>query len=538
VTTGSAIDLARCTAVFREWLHMPDAGALHVTLATVAANRAPGDPVWTLLVGPPGGGKTEILKTVSRLPDVHLASTMTEAALLSGTPKRDQAPTATGGLLREIGDAGIIVLKDFGSVLSMHRDPRAAVLAALREIYDGSWTRRLGTDGGKTLSWSGKVGLIAGVTPAIDGHHAVMGSMGERFVLFRLPPTDGDAQARQALGHVGREGTMRQALTTAAQRVLSSVEPGLLTAAPDERTQDRLISISTLAVRCRSAVERDGYTREVLNIPEPEAPARLALVLLRLWNGLLAIGVDDREAWSLVTKCALDSMPAVRRLVVEDLMRRSAPTGLAEIAERINYPPTTTRRALEDLGAHGIAARQAPGHGAPDSWMASDWARSRWPSVPEKSAEASSEHETPGATVPFSLPLRTDDDISGTPPSDPTLKRAPSAGNVDRKDDGVTRQTGRYLPDHDVQSPREATSPEAVTPASTGTTWIGGAGAMGSVGGTASGPTMSGGAAPVTSVNVTVAPNSCPICGHGRVEARPGRFVCTYWPGHLSGAVS
>jgi hypothetical protein len=516
---------------------MPDAGALHVTLATVAANRAPGDPVWLLLVGPPGGGKTEILKTVSRLSDVHLASTITEAALLSGTPKRDQAPTATGGLLREIGDAGIIVLKDFGSVLSMHRDPRATTLAALREIYDGSWTRRLGTDGGKTLSWSGKVGLIAGVTPAIDGHHAVMGSMGERFVLFRLPPTNGDAQARQALGHVGREEAMRQALTTASQRLLSSVEPSLLTVAPDERTQDRLISISTLAVRCRSAVERDGYTREVLNIPEPEAPARLALVLLRLWNGLLAIGVGDREAWSLVTKCALDSMPAIRRLVVEDLMRRSTAT-LAEIAERINYPPTTTRRALEDLTAHGIAQRQAPGHGAADSWVASEWARGRWPCVPEKSEEARSEHETTSATGPFSLPLRIDDDKSGTPPSDPTLKRAPSAGKVGREDDGVSRQTGRYLPDHDVQSPREASSPEAVTPASTGPTWIGGTGAMGSVGGTASGPTMSGGAAPVTSVSVTVAPNSCPICGHGRVEARPGRFVCTYWPGHLSGAVS
>ena len=30
--------------------------------------------------------------------------------------------------------------QDFGSVLSMHREARAAVLAALREVYDGSWT--------------------------------------------------------------------------------------------------------------------------------------------------------------------------------------------------------------------------------------------------------------------------------------------------------------------------------------------------------------------------------------------------------------
>jgi hypothetical protein len=68
---------------------------------------------------------------------VHPAVTITEAALLSGTPKKEMASGAKGGLLREIGPAGIIVAKDFGSVLSMHRGARSTVLAALREVYDG-----------------------------------------------------------------------------------------------------------------------------------------------------------------------------------------------------------------------------------------------------------------------------------------------------------------------------------------------------------------------------------------------------------------
>ncbi|MEP7105871.1 MAG: ArsR family transcriptional regulator, partial [Chloroflexota bacterium] len=148
----SALD--DCVATFREWLHLPDAGALYVILATVAVNEAEGDPVWLLVVAPPGGGKTEILNPLAHLPNVYPAGTLTEAALLSGTPKRDKASEAKGGLLREIGEFGIILHKDFGSVLSMHRDARASVLAALREIYDGSWTRHVGTDGGRTLSWS------------------------------------------------------------------------------------------------------------------------------------------------------------------------------------------------------------------------------------------------------------------------------------------------------------------------------------------------------------------------------------------------
>ena len=95
-------------------------------------------------------------------------------------------------------------------MLSMGHDARAATLAALREVYDGSWTRLLGTGGGKVLKWEGKVGLLAGCTPTIDRHHAVMAAMGERFVLYRLPAVDPAKQARAALEHAGREREMRE----------------------------------------------------------------------------------------------------------------------------------------------------------------------------------------------------------------------------------------------------------------------------------------------------------------------------------------
>ncbi len=103
----------------------------------------------------------------------------------------------------------------------MNRDARAAVLAALREVYDGSWTRHVGTDGGRTLSWSGRVGLVAGVTPTIDRHHAVMGAMGERFILFRLPEVDSDEQAKRALSHAGRESKMRTELAAVVARLFA-----------------------------------------------------------------------------------------------------------------------------------------------------------------------------------------------------------------------------------------------------------------------------------------------------------------------------
>src|SRR5262245_46817312 len=255
------MNLEEARAVFRGWLHLPDSGALDFVLGVVAANRLRGDPVRGLLIAPPGGGKTEIPTAIAGLDDTHPAGTLTEASLLSGTPKREKASDAKGGLLREIGARGVIVCKDFGSVLSMNRDARAAVLAALREIYDGSWTRHVGTDGGRKLHWTGKIGLVGGCTPTIDRHHAVMGAMGERFVLYRLPSVDEDEQARRALAHAGRERAMRQQLAEATARLFAARAE-----TPRDRTEQEtkgLVALATLVVKARSAVERDGFSREI-----------------------------------------------------------------------------------------------------------------------------------------------------------------------------------------------------------------------------------------------------------------------------------
>lgn len=136
---SAAHTLAEVLGAFHQWLHLEDVGALYALLGAVAANRLEGDPSWLMLVGASSGGKTELLNALTGLPNTHMAATLTESALLSGTAKKDRAAGAKGGLLRVIGDQGTLILKDFTSVLSMSRDPRAAVLAALREIYDGSW---------------------------------------------------------------------------------------------------------------------------------------------------------------------------------------------------------------------------------------------------------------------------------------------------------------------------------------------------------------------------------------------------------------
>lgn len=357
---------------FEKWLYLPDRYPLLATLGAVAANLLPGDPVWLLLIGPPGSGKTEILQSLTRLSAVHSTATFTPASLLSGTSKRERADTASGGLLREVGQRGLIVCKDFGSVLSMHRDARAETLAAMREMYDGSWTRRVGTDGGQALHWTGKVGFLGGATQTIDRHHAVMASMGERFLLVRLPSLDPEKQARRALSHSARSKEMREELSKA---VAALFEHGIGEPFPlDETFREHLIALAMLVVKCRSAVERDGYKREVELVPDAEAPTRLIVVLDRLRAGLEAIGIDRTKVWSVVRDAALDSIPSLRRRVVEHLADLEGQADTSEIAKALRYPTQTTRRALEDLHAHRILDRVKHGQGRSDEWSLSAWA--------------------------------------------------------------------------------------------------------------------------------------------------------------------
>jgi hypothetical protein len=371
------IKLATLITTYRKWLHLPDPGPVYFILGSVAANLMQGDPVWSMLIGAPGSGKTELLQPLSSLANVHFAGTITEPALLSGTAARDRAKDAKGGLLAQIGKFGILICKDFTSVLSMHRDSRAALLAALRETFDGNWTRHVGVDGGRTLHWSGKLALIAACTPIIDSHHAVMAAMGERFILYRLPPVDESEQARRALSHCGCEAAMRSELTRAAATLFSEMEHLDGHLGVEKEDQARLIALTTFAVRCRSAVERDGHSREIELIPDPEAPSRLTLVLARLGAGMAAIGVERNEIWRVVSKVALDCMPALRRRLVEILYRETSEIDTTAASVAIKYPTTTTRRALEDLAAHGVIDRNPQGQGKADMWALSEWTRAK-----------------------------------------------------------------------------------------------------------------------------------------------------------------
>jgi hypothetical protein len=332
---------------------LPDDGATKVALATIVANYAIGDPVWTLEVGAPGSGKSEGVNAVQDAPDVRRLSSLTPQTLLSGyEPKRKGAPEAS--LLLKVGGFGILAFKDLTTVLTMHHEARSQIVGQLREVYDGATQKAFGN--GREVSWEGKLGLLAGVTPVIDEQHSFLALMGERFVLYRLPEASREEVARHALAVRNVADKLREEIRAECASFLARFRGVQELDIPDGFVEP-LVRLSDIVTRARTGVARDYRTRELLYLPTPEAPPRLAKQLAQLAAGLLAIGVDEHETLRLIRKIGWDCVPAVRTTVMAALAGAEGGVPNAELQELTSLPRTTAERVAEDLALLGLVKR-------------------------------------------------------------------------------------------------------------------------------------------------------------------------------------
>ena len=323
---------------------------LDVVLAVALTGLAlDGDPCWLQVVGGAGVGKTEVTSALSDAGCTVVSTISGEAALLSGTSAKSKAKNATGGLLRQLGARGTLVIKDFTTILSLHREKRAEIMAALREVYDGNWSRNLGVDGGQTLTWSGRLTVISCVTGVYDDHHAVIAAMGDRFLLLRLDSDDKRMRrhaTRRAIANVGGEDVMRAKLGQAVAGFLANVRvPEDL--APDDTTADRIVALADLVSRARSQVSRD-FKGDPEYAHSAEMPTRIAKQLTQLWRGAQACGLTDAESLAAVQRVAADSIPPDRRQAIEAVSRGNGPT-TTEIARVTGMSRRKADRVLQEL---------------------------------------------------------------------------------------------------------------------------------------------------------------------------------------------
>lgn len=339
--------LAKAHRVFRRWLGDDyDTDALNAVLATAAVERLDTDPLWLLLISGSGNAKTETVQALSATGAIITSTISSCGALLSASPKRERAKDATGGLLRKLEPSGLMIVKDVTSILSMSGEARAEVLGALREVYDGRWSRNVGTDGGQTLEWAGRIAVVGAVTTAWDRAHTAIAAMGDRFVLIRMDSTRGrQAAGRKAIGNTGAEVTMRAELAAAVTAVIDAMTTEAIDVTAAET--DVLLAAADLVTLARTAVEYD-YRGDVIDAHAPEMPTRFAKQLAQIVRGGVAIGMDRADALKLAIRCARDSMPPLRLAILDDVAAHPH-SCTADVRRRLSKPRATVDRQLQAL---------------------------------------------------------------------------------------------------------------------------------------------------------------------------------------------
>lgn len=379
-------------------MYLPDPQSLYVTMGTMAGNMLTGNPTWLMLVGSSGSGKTMLLKSLRGLPRIRpVASIKGEAALLSGVKAKDRADDATGGILREIGDNGCLIFMDFTSVLSKSREAVTELLGVLRELYDGTWVRDIGGEGGRSLTHTGRVSVIAGVTNAIDRHYEVNSEMGQRCLYYRIPSTDGYQESLSAVNAVDPDGREleRQNTVTAMFHALD-----LSFAKPTRRRElsmreaHRVVSLAQLGAKLRSGVPRDWRDRTVVDVPSDEVATRMAQQMTQLYLGMEMLGVNEQESWAAIEKVTYDSMPLLRRLVLKEIEDGIGKP--AEVARRVRVAESAARRAIEDLELLGVVEQHKSKHAAATAvgkWALTAWAVEKMAAGKTEVTEAEDETE-------------------------------------------------------------------------------------------------------------------------------------------------
>ena len=364
------LTLTAAKSTFARWLHFDkgEDALLDVILGAVVANRFQGDPVWLFIVGPPGGSKTETLRSLSNWPEIYTLSTLTASTLISGLVSRDGSDPS---LLPKL-DGKVLVIKDFTAILDMHREARQQILGDLRDAYDGEMGKAFGSEAG-TRRYKSKFGLIGAVTPAIDRYTSVGQQLGERFLKFRLAEGGARDRVSRALQNSGREADMRRDLAEAAEGVLFACD------IRDERqitipadVSELIIDLADVLARLRSVVSRDGYTKAITYVPVPEIGTRLAKQFGKLARGVAVVrskDIVDADEFGLLCRIARDTMPSNRKLIIHTLYRLFPEGGLSckDVADEMGMPVKTVRYALEDLLLLKIVTRSGDSN-LPDLW--------------------------------------------------------------------------------------------------------------------------------------------------------------------------
>lgn len=362
---------------------MVDDGIVALLCASVIANRMKLDPVWLMLIAASSGGKSELLNGLMGLKFVYPVSDLTVNSMASGFKGKPGEETS----LLWKANYGILLFKDFTSILSKDKEAKKAIMAQFREIYDGRYDKTTGN--GKNINWRGKIGAIAGATEMVYESLADMSAMGDRFIMYSMiqPPRLEVAKRmfQNNTDMTEKRQHIQNCFTAYITYVLENQSPEKVDLG--EELQDEIIRVADFGTRARSAVLTDFKTGMVDFVPSPEMPMRVIAQLSNIATAFMimkrarpdfamerAENKDKLEPKfrNVLYKIAMDSIPKKRRMALQALASYSDGVSSGGLAALLNYPTETVRKWFFALNGLEICERLKSGGRNGDQWVMRD----------------------------------------------------------------------------------------------------------------------------------------------------------------------
>ena len=359
-TPSTPPNIEKLRADLARWLSIPpeDGDVVDFTLGVYKSHDIPGDPLWGIIIDASGAGKTELLRAFRNRPDAYFLSNLTENTLVSGY-RDPKSPDKDPSILPELNEK-VLVIKDLAPLLGMRAEARSAVIASLRDAYDGFTDQGRGNLG--RISYEARFTLLAASTLAIERTDTVEQELGERFIKFRARSTDSKDKVRKAISNIGVDSSMRREIEGAVSSYLNDLPTASGASIPPE-LREPLIELAIFTAKARSHVARDR-NGVIQYLPRPEVGTRLGKELGKLLLALAIIRGKERPDWTdfgTVVRVAEDCIPPNRMAVLRALRFSDQTTSASDVERETGLPHSTAFRTLEDLEVLGLVGSSAIG---------------------------------------------------------------------------------------------------------------------------------------------------------------------------------
>lgn len=338
--------------VFNHYYYKLDLEALRIALSIyVAHTHLKEPPVWSFLVGPSSTGKSEIIRAVSCLPSTHAVDTIRRNSLLSGFGEKN-------GLLHSLHKRqGMLLMSDFSTFLHSHPTDRLEVQGQLRTLFDGYLSRPVGNKK-ESITWRGKVSILAACTPALERYWGLTTDLGERFLYVQMKYPQGKEEESKAMDmaikQLGKEVDMRNDITEVIRDYVDVDSLEHLAVDSISKTNK---AIARMISKVRQFVAREalGYGGKMVisGVDKPEMSGRLAKSLTQVATAHAMLNRRDsiqEEDLKLLRRVAVDTLPGKRWQIIYHLyMAEDFTLDIYALMQKTRLSRTALRYHLDNL---------------------------------------------------------------------------------------------------------------------------------------------------------------------------------------------